>query len=256
MLIALVVANRADEAIALMEHGEYDRSVLTDIRRLEEFAPSEVSCYNRIESPLGLYQITQANKVYFSCDTWSDKALPSVEKIRLQIARLERYWDKLGLPVYEPIDFRKFKNLCQHFCDDWSFEDLFDGTEEELVALGYDRNEVKMCYALLLYDKDEIERQIALGTNPDVGITGEFPPPVNKHDFYCGLEAAENSLFDVCIVYDLWYYWNSLPGTDLHPIDREILHGLFGAAAYSELLPRLRKLIPEDSGGSDPTRMR
>lgn len=239
-LVSLVIANRADEAITILESNDYDKDILNDL-----FAYSEISGEYAETYHLPLYLLTKANETYFKYDDFCDTSMPIVYRNLAGIKKLLHYWKSKGYPVDTPIDFEKYRELCAHFSfgddDDWDY--LLDGTLSQLIEKGYDENEAKMCMALLTYDKSEIDYQIALGTNPDVWISGDVSPE------FCdwtvgmnGLTTAYDSVSDAQICYGNWIYWESKLGEKTKPVGFYQIRGLFGAAAYEELIPTLERL--------------
>lgn len=41
---------------------------------------------------------------------------------------------------------------------------------DKLVGMGYDKNEVELCYAVLTYNVELLKKHLGLKTNPDVFI--------------------------------------------------------------------------------------
>lgn len=239
-LVSLVIANRADEAIIILDGDDYDKDILNDL-----FAYSEISGEYAETFPLPLYLLTKANEIYFRHDDFRDTVMPIVHRNREGIKKLLNYWESKGYPIDVPIDFEKYRELCAHFYfqddDDWDY--LLDGTLSQLIEKGYDENEAKMCMALLTYDKPEIDHQITLGTNPDVWISGDVSPE------FCdwktgmnGLTSAYDSVSDAQICYCNWAYWESKSEEKLQPVGYDQIRGLFGASAYEELIPTLERL--------------
>lgn len=242
-LVSLVLANRAEEAIAILEEGNFDKDILNDIFLFAEFGGEDPAPF-----PLPLYLITQANEVYFGHDDFRDEIMPVVYRNQEGIEKLLQYWKEKGYPVDEPIRFGNYREECAHFIygdeDDWDY--LLDGSLMQLKEKGYDENEVKMCMALLTYDKPEIDRQIAIGTNPDVWISADCrPEDCNSGIGMNGLTTAYDSVSDAQICYNDWHYWESKPGDKLIPPDYNQIRGLFCAAAYEQIIPTLERLAEQ-----------
>ena len=62
-LVSLVIANKADEAITILESNDYDKDILNDL-----FAYSEISGEYAETYHLPLYLLTKANETYFKYD--------------------------------------------------------------------------------------------------------------------------------------------------------------------------------------------
>lgn len=227
----MVLSNRTDEAIAVLESGAYDERLLEDI------------ALGRFTRPLPLYMLTMINDVWFSSGKWAGFYIPTVERNRREIARMKRYWgQRYGYPVGEVPDLSIYEDEVPHFDKDWTVKDLFDADMDTLIGMGYDRDEVEMCYAILVYDKPTIDKHIAKGTNPDVYICGDFPPDKAKDfpsDSYSGISACENPLDDVQICYGTDNFFELPEDGKIRPFTWEQIRGLIRGAAYTQLLDRL-----------------
>lgn len=248
-LISLVLANRADEAIAILEEGDFDKDILDDLFLFSEFGGADPEPF-----ALPLYIITRANEIYFFHDGFKDFIMPVVKRNREGITKLLKYWKSKGYPVEDTVHFENYRELVAHFPydgdDDWDY--LLGGSLSQLVENGYDENEAKMCMALLTYDKHEIDHQIELGTNPDVWISGDIQSEdCNAYDGMNGLDTAYNSVMDAQICYGNWHYWESNPGYELEPVGYYQIRGLLGAAAYEQLIPTLERLARKDGNGKN-----
>ena len=240
-LLNLVIANRAEEAIEIMENNRFDEGILDAILQYSECGDGSPHV------KLPLYIITLANEIYFAGDDFRDNAMTIVARNRKNIARLKEYWESKGYPTNNGVNFSDYKELVAHFDEEvFTFKELLDGELDDLVKMGYDENEAKFCYALLTYDKPEIDRQIKLGTNPDVWISGDVSPELCDDILgYSGISTAYDSISDAQICYDLWGFWESLKGDKLPVAEWNTLRGLLGAAAYQELIPELERLSPD-----------
>ncbi len=234
-LVACVVQNQADMAIAIIESGAFDEGLLTDLK----------CC----ENPLPLYKLSMCNDILLSEADWGECFRPVVERNREGCRRLLEFWKHgCGYPVDEPMDFGSYQYECAHF-KDWDLEDLLDGTVDELVALGYDRNEVELCYAVLTYKAELIEKHIGLRTNPDVFISGELPAGEGKRDdyeSYNALDACSNYYDDALFLYPSASFWEA---EDIMPIRVRDVHLLLEAAAYCDLENRLKPIAELYSEG-------
>lgn len=240
-LVSLVLANRAEEAIAILEEGDFDKDILENLFDFEEFGSYEPESF-----ALPLYLITKANDSYFSHDDFRDFIMPVVYRNRKGATKLLEYWKSQGYPIEAPIHFENYRDLVAHFPygdeNDWDY--LLDGSISQLIEKGYDENEARMCMALLTYDKPEIDRQIRLGTNPDVWISGDVRAEIcDESTGMNGLSTSYDSVSDAQICFDDWYYWESDPDDELRPANYNQIRGLFCAAAYEQLIPTLERLV-------------
>lgn len=77
-LVALVMQNKADQVIELIESGNFDKSLLED-----------VGC---CEHPLPLYKLSLCNMILLDTDGWISDSLPIVEQNRQNCRLLLDYW--------------------------------------------------------------------------------------------------------------------------------------------------------------------
>lgn len=151
------------------------------------------------------------------------------------------YWEQLGYDVSQPIDFAKYQELCAHFFDD-DMEDLFWATEEQLLSLGYDRDEIQLSFAILTYDRDTIFDLLAKKVNPNVWISGDCTP--DKCTDYDGMNArvtVDDSLCDPQIAYEMTSYYDDIPLDKMPKPTWEMFRAIFGAAAYQEIYAEIKK---------------
>lgn len=232
-LVALVMQNKAEQVIELIESGNFDKSLLED-----------VGC---CEHPLPLYKLSLCNKILLDTDGWSCDALSTIEQNRQNCRLLLDYWrTRWNYPVDVPMDFESYQYECAH-CKDWDMEDLLDGDLDTLKAMGYDEDEVEFCYAVLTYKADLIQKHLDLRTNPDVCISASLAPGEGKA--WDG--ESHNALNDCCSFcwdefhcYDLWRYWSSSHVENVRVGDAQ---ALLQVAAYCELEEKLDKLKIERS---------
>lgn len=230
-LISLVLSNRTDEATAVLESGAYDERLLEDIAQ------------GRFTRPLPLYMLTMINDVWFSSGKWAGFYIPTVERNRREIARMKRYWgQRYGYPVGEVPDLSIYEDEVPYFGKDWSLKDSLDADMDTLIGKGYDRDEVELCYAALVYDKPTIDKHIAKGTNPNVYICGGFPPDwAQDHPDagYSAISACEDPIFDVQICDGTDIFWELPRDGKIRPFTWEQIRGLIRGAAYMQLRDRL-----------------
>lgn len=121
-------------------------------------------------------------------------------------------------------------------------ESLLDGNLEELVALGYDKDEVEFCYAVLTYKSDLIQKHIALRTNPDVYISANIPPGMGSAtdgESYNALVCCNTFYRDAFDCYGLGTFWEN---TQTQRVEVRDVHLLLEAAAYQDLENKLMSL--------------
>lgn len=232
-LVVLVMQNKAEQVIHLIESGNFDKSLLED-----------VGC---CEHPLPLYKLSLCNMILLDTDGWRSDILPIVEQNRQNCRLLLDYWrTRWNYPVDVPMDFESYQYECAHF-KDWDMEDLLDGDLDTLKAMGYDEDEVEFCYAVLTYKADLIQKHLDLRTNPDVCISASLAPGEGKAwdgESYNALNDCYSFCWDEFYCYDLWRHWISSGGEQVRV--RDVLD-LLQVAAYCELDEKLQKLKIERS---------
>ena len=130
-LVALVMQNQAEKVIDLLESDVIDTRILNDI-----------GCCS---SPLPLYKLSLCNAILLDNDNWSKSFLPVVERNRQGCKTLLDYWGKRwNYSVNCPMDFSDYQEMCAHF-KDWDMDGLLDGNLDDLIALGYNKDEVELC---------------------------------------------------------------------------------------------------------------
>lgn len=229
-VVALVMQNQAEKAIALMESGGFDKHLLDDI-----------GC---CESSLPLYKLSMCNAILLNDDNWTKKFFPIVERNRIGCKKLLDYWEKQWkYPIGVPLDFGMYQSECAHFNDwDWDMESLLDGNMSELMALGYNEAEVEFCYAVLTYKSDLIQKHIEKRTNPNVYISGTVPFGKGRYDdgvSYNALECCSTFCCDAFDCYGLAGLWSN---TQDQKVSAKDVHLLLEAAAYCDLEKKIRKV--------------
>lgn len=229
-LVSWVMQNQAEKVIGLIESGNVDTKFLNDI-----------GCCS---SPLPLYKLSLCNAILLDDDNWSEGFLPVVERNRQGCKTLLDYWDKRwNYPVHVPMVFGDYQDECAHF-KDWDLDELLDGNLDELVALGYNKDEVELCYAVLTYKLNLIKKHIVLRTNPNVYISGGIPPGTgyaSDGESYNALAFCNTVYCDAFACYGLAAFWGNKPIKQV--IVRDV-HLLLEAAAYRDLEIKLNSLLP------------
>lgn len=232
-LVCCVFQNMADEAIEILESGDFDKNIFDDV--------------GLFANPFPLYLISLCNLTYADDNEWRKDFLDEVIiPMRRQCHQLIDYFRQKGYPVDNPVDFTPYPDERRHFSRSWNMESLLDGTEEELVKKGYDLNECRLCYAVLIGDLDTINRQIAMGTNPDVWISGEQnPEDANEIDdeSHNALNACMEYTWSPFDCYGLSGYWRDGVQKIYNDIDYRVLSLLVQGAFYNQIKLRLLPLI-------------
>ena len=230
-VVSMVIQNLAEEAIDSIESAAFDKSILEDIG----------SC----SKPLPLYKLTLCNDILLSDEEWKDWFMPTVERNRRGCQALKDYWkNRWNHPVNEPMDFQNYSEECGHFSG-WDMEDLLDGSLKELVERGYDTNEAELCYAVLTYAPDLIQKHIKLGTNPDVCISCDVAPgegKVGDGETYNALVECQTFVCDAFDIYGLASFWEI---TKAIPATANDVFRLLEGAAYHKLWKELEALVPK-----------
>lgn len=115
-LLSHVYQNHADEAIAILKSGEFDKHILQN------------AGYG-----LPLYKITKCNSIILEDDEWSESSMPTIIRNRMNCNKLMSFWQsEYGYDMSEPMDFANYKDICGHFRD-FDIEELLEGTLDELT---------------------------------------------------------------------------------------------------------------------------
>lgn len=232
-VVSLVMQNQAEKAIDLLESGNVDTKILNDI-----------GCCG---SSLPLYKLSLCNAILLDDDNWSEGFLPVVERNRQGCKTLLDYWDKRwNYTVHISMDFFDYQSECAHF-KDWDLDELLDGNLDELVALGYNKDEVELCYAVLTYKPDLIQKHIALRTNPNVYISGDIPSGTgyaSDGESHNALDFCHTVYCDALDCYGLAAFGENKQMKQA--IVRDV-HLLLEAAAYRDLEKKLEAISVNNS---------
>lgn len=186
-------------------------------------------------------------KIKLSSSDWVDFYRPIVERNRKDVSKLLDFWkSEFGYPVEKGMDFSLYTEECGHFygCD---MEDLLEGNLEELVENGYDRDEVLLCYGVLVYNPEILEEQIAKSTNPDVYISGNIPPQKacqEDGESYNALLSNQTFGYDIVDCYGFGRFWESQG--NMLKIEARDIYDLLQGAAYTQLYERLNCIKPKN----------
>lgn len=228
-LVSLVMQNQAEKVIDTIESGSIDLRFLNDIGCCEHSLP--------------LYKLSLCNAILLDNNNWAKSFLSVVERNREGCKALLDYWERRwNYPVNRPMNFSDYQEECAHFDEWWDMEVLLDGNLEELVALGYNKNEVELCFAVLTYKSDLIQKHIALRTNPDVYISGNIPPGTGfagDGECYNALDCCNTFYCDAFDCYGLSSFWEN---TQILLAKVRDVHLLLEAAAYQDLENKLKPL--------------
>lgn len=202
-LVKAVLSNNLEETKRIINGGDFDPVILEDVFKGLGIEDSSVP-------PFPLFYISLCNEIYLAGD-WVDFYKPTVERNLTACRELILYWEQLGYDVSQPIDFAKYQELCAHFFDD-DMEDLFWATEEQLLSLGYDRDEIQLSFAILTYDRDTIFDLLAKKVNPNVWISGECRAnQCTEHEGQNARVTVDDSLCDPQIAYEMTSYYDDIP---------------------------------------------
>ena len=231
-LVSYVLQNNAEGAIAILKEGNFHKNILTDLRVCRKTLP--------------LYKLSVCNRILlFEDSDWSDSVMPLIEYNRKSCQQMLDFWKyEYGYPVDEDFDFSAYADGCGHFRFR-DYEELFDASLDELVAMGYDRDEVEFCYAVLVYDADLIKKHIALKTNPNVFISGEKAPGTgNRYDgsSYGALSSCDDFYYDAVIHYGVIDCWTANQNKNDISVGSYHVLNLLQSAAYFRLGKQLKML--------------
>lgn len=230
-LLKCVVQCDADGAIAILESDCYDHTIIEDI--------------GYFKNPFPLSWIILCNQLLLDNEDWNRKYFDTVIlPARKRNEILRSYFESNGLMKGNSIDFSLFPDERSHF-ENLDIDTLLDGSEYQLVEMGYNLDECRLCYSVLVGDIGEINSQIAKGTNPDVWISGDFAPDEASESDGCStsaLSACRTFYCDAFDVYDLrgLYEPSSKNADDI--CNYRLLSLLIEAAFYQEVENRLKAI--------------
>lgn len=231
-LLCRVMQNNADEAIAILESGEYDTDVLEDI---EAFS-----------NPLPLYGLSVCQKILLAYDEWVDKYQTMAERNKKGCDKLLAYWkEHFNFTVDKPIDFSLYDKVCGQ-PSDTPIEELLDGSLDDLVKAGYDKDEVILCHAVLTYNSPVIAEQIKKGTNPDVWISARAKPGTgNADNGFCmnALDFCHELVEDTLNGDEMGMFWED--DDSVFGVSSYDFNNLLEGAAYAKLAKELKALVPQ-----------
>ena len=229
-LVTLVLQNDADRVIAQIETGDFDPKVLED-----------VGC---CDHPLPLYKLSVCSYIYLALPEWVERMQPLIDRNLEGCRRLLDYWASKGYPVHEPMDFENYAPYCAPY-GDCDYEDFFDVELDDLVAMGYDRNEAEMCYAVLSYKPDLIEKHLCLRTNPNVYISGECSPlGADMDNGYCAYRDTCLTISEANGLHGYHCFWERDWFAVAYARDARVLLRM---AAYCELVIKLEQVMKSRS---------
>lgn len=233
-LLSYVMQNCADKAIAILESGDFYRDILADV--------------GGFSAPLPLYQLSVCQHIMLSED-WGQGLRDDVGRNLAECEKLLRYWEeRYRYPVGQPMNFSPFDAYLGHFESWCRIDDLIEGTLEELLARGFDKNEVLLCYAVLIHNSRLLKRLIAKGTNPNVYVSGFYGPGMGDITSYNALVECYQRASNVIYNYAFDIYWKAYD-KPLNVEQLDILILLEGAA-YTHLGHQLEALSrkPKQAG--------
>lgn len=228
-LVKAVFANRVKEVKQIMDVGNFDPAVLNDA-----FKALNITDYS--VSPIPLFYVSLCNYIYLSGDDWEESFKSSVNRNLNDCKELIAYWAELGYDVTTPIDFSRYADLVA-FYTCYEFEDLLDGTEEQLVAMGYDKEEARLCYAIASYDQETIYHLLEKNVNSDVWISGDWTPAESEEneDGANGLRFILDATSSDPMIDGFLDYYSTEPVERLPKPTSLMFHDLFMVAAYQQI---------------------
>ena len=231
-LLTCVLQNRTEEVIHIVRSQNFDRQVLTDI-----------GCF---EHPFSLYKLTLCNVILTNTDMgWKEPYQSLMAQHNEYGQKLLQFWkDEFGFPIESGMDFENYPE-CAHFID-WDIEDLLDGNLYELEAMGYDRDEAELCYAVLTYQVPLLLKHLKHGTNPNVYVSGLIEPKkasIRDGESYNALAKCIEIPMDIFEYYGLGaVFW----GKGIPTVTPILMKYVLEAAAYIQLEQLFRsRLAPE-----------
>lgn len=225
-LLSYIMQNKADAAIEVLKSNNFDKHILED-----------VGCCS---APLPLYQLTICQNIMLGNDEWVEAYRSVIERNRKNVKKLLNFWkNECNYPIEREIDFSIYEEYCGHFYD-WDLDSLLDGSLEELVKMGYNKDEVLLCYGVLGYHSAIIEEQIAKKTNPDVFISANrLPQDACERDgeSYNALQSCNTFMYDILDCYGFGSFWAAQDKT--LGVRSQDIYSLLQGAAYTQLYKRL-----------------
>lgn len=229
LLLSHVFQNNVEGFVKIIKDGNYDKRILSDV--------------GVCSHPLPLRTLIACVYIILDDENWSENIYPIILDNRKRCKEIISFWEShFSEKIELDIDFRPYREIFARFYE-WEIELLLEGTCEELVAMGYNKDEVELCYATLIYDYDVINKHIELGTNPNVYISADQQP--GQGDSFDGVSynalvfcyATYSDIFDC---YQFSNYWES---KDVLPVDDIDIKTLMEGAAYYRLGQKFEKLI-------------
>lgn len=229
-LVCYALTNYADKVISVARRGEFDRSILDDV--------------GEFKNKLPLYKLAKLHLIFLE-----NLNLPPsyykdiIDNCTEEAYRLIDFWEtEFGFPADEDIDFSLYEDECGHF-DESHLEVPFGGTTDDLLAQGYNYDEVLLCQATMTYNTKVLREQIEKGTNPNVWITAQynFSEAQQNKDGYNALEICTD-LIDICTEQHYPNFW-TCRGKHAFRIHIDALYDLMEGAAYAHLRTIFRKMI-------------
>lgn len=249
-LVRAVFANDLTTIKEIIESEDFYKRVLNDVLgglRLREtdIDPDYGYDLDEDEPVFPIYYITLCNGIYLNGWGNGNHVFDNISKNHEKSIELLRYWRDLGYPVDEPIDFSKYRSLiAPGYPDD--FHSTMDGNMTDLLLLGYDYNEIRLCYAIKQYYQKEIFELLEKGVNPHVFISGEclangclYP----EEEGSTGYEYIWDSINDPICPGNYYNYLGPVVNYDDKPLLRlSPFYDLFAGAAYTIVANKITDL--------------
>lgn len=249
-LVRAVFANDLTIIKEIIESGDFYKRVLNDVLgglKLREIDVYPDYGYNmeQDEPVFPIYYITLCNSIYL--DGWGtgNHVVDNITANHKISSEILEYWRDLGFQVDEPIDFSKYRSLiAPGYPDD--FHSTMDGNMTDLLLLGYDYDEIRLCYAIKQYYQKEIFELLEKGVNPDVFISGEYLANgclYPEDEGSTGFEHIWESIDDPICPGDYYNYLGPVRNYDDQPLLRlSPFYDLFAGAAYTIIANKITDL--------------
>lgn len=234
-LVIAVLSNNFKQTKRIIEEGKFDTVVFDDVFRALGIDCSSVP-------PFPLYYISLCNQIYLS-GKWKDNYQSTVRRNLNGCRLLIEYWSDMGYEVTTPIDFYKYRCLSAYL-DAFTYEDELDSEKGGLLAMGYDSDEIDLCIALSVYERDVIFDLLEKGVNPDVWMSEDLTPAecAESKDGVNGVEHVLCALYADIYINDFFRYYRRLPIEKMYKPTLTMFHCLFMGAAYQQVIEKMEAL--------------
>ncbi len=228
LLLSHVFQNNVEGFVKIIKDGNYDKRILSDV--------------GVCSHPLPLKTLIACVYTILDNENRSKKMYPIILDNRKRCKEIISFWEThFSEKIELDIDFRPYRKICAHYWES-NIKEVLEASLEEFVTMGYNKDEVELCYATLIYDYDVINKHIELGTNPDVYISANLHP---GQGYWADGESynALDVCFDVYVDFSIDFHSDFLRSKDVLPVDDIDIKTLMEGAAYYRLGQKFKKLI-------------